>query len=61
MEVFGSTPWGPLAIGAHVAKKFVMTRAVTQMFREQLHRIELIGVEVRTFTTSCTKTEIGNL
>ncbi len=26
-------PWGPLAIGAHVAKKFVMTRAVTQMFR----------------------------
>ncbi len=27
------TPWGPLAIGAHVAKIFVMTRAVTQMFR----------------------------
>ena len=26
-------PWGPLAIGAHVAKKFVMTRGVTQMFR----------------------------
>ena len=26
-------PWGPLAIGAHVAKKFFMTRVVTQMFR----------------------------
>ena len=26
-------PWGPLAIGAHVAKKFMMTRVVTQMFR----------------------------
>ena len=26
-------PWGPLAIGAHVAKTFVMTRAETQMFR----------------------------
>ncbi len=26
-------PWGSLAIGAHVTKKFVMTRAVTQMFR----------------------------
>ena len=27
-------PWGPLAIGAHVAKNFVITRSVTQMFRE---------------------------
>jgi hypothetical protein len=26
-------PWGPLAIGAHVAKKFKMTRLVTQMLR----------------------------
>ncbi len=62
-------PWGPLAIGAHVAKKFVMTRTRLRALlisrlqeEEELERLSLYAQD-KCFTSDLSKTkhELGRV